>query len=110
MRKISHNQKGSALVGTAFVIFVYGMAAISLSHSVATEGGNSYNAYSESHALYVGQAGLEYAKRELDQGEIPDVIGKSFNNGTYPFCELSDIGESMGKNDANWVGLNQSLD
>lgn len=77
------NQRGSiAIAGVAFVIFIIGYGALSTVQFVASESGSSANEYEVSRSMYVGQAGLEYAKKKIYDGDNPEVTNKSFSDGT----------------------------
>lgn len=76
-------KRGSTLVGGLFAISLMAMAGMSLLEFGAEEDVASVNGMQQKQVLYVGHAGLEYAKARLDSGQVADVIDQPFDDGSF---------------------------
>lgn len=75
--------RGSSLLGTTFLIFVLGLSGLSLIEMSTTENIASTNEMLTIQNLYVGQAGLETARLDLDLGNDPSVANRPFGQGSF---------------------------
>lgn len=77
------NNRGSSFIGALFLILLFGFSGISAAQLAAVEKEASSNEMQTAQALYVSNAGLEYAINQLDNGYDPVVNDKSFGNGQF---------------------------
>lgn len=77
------SKRGSSLIGSLFAISLMAMAGMSLLEFSSEESVSSVNSMQREQSLYVGHAGLEYAKGRLDQGQMPDVVDQPFDTGSF---------------------------
>lgn len=76
-------EKGSTLIGALLLVMLLGFLGSSLVQLGSTGTSNSSNIMQGYQALYVGHAGLEYAKRRTDYGYDPDGESRNLGKGTF---------------------------
>jgi len=84
------NQKGSSLIGALMTLMVLGFTGMAAVEMSTGENMASVNDMETQQALYVGQAGIEYAKDKLSQGLSPDINNKSFGRGSFSVVSSPD--------------------
>lgn len=95
------NNRGSSLIAALMALVVLGLAGMALVEMGASESSNSTNEIQTDQALYVGQAGIEYALQKIGMGQSPNVTNKSFGTGTFtitsdPVASLVTVASKVG--------------
>lgn len=76
-------KEGSTLISAIFLILFASFMGSAVVQIDSADTISSANNLKGTQALYVGQAGLESAKRKLDLGGNPDMIDQPFGYGSY---------------------------
>lgn len=76
-------RRGSSLIGALSLVVFISMLGSSLVAVSSNQGSTSSKDMQATQALYVGHAGMEFAKRQLDMGLSPVATNKRFAYGTY---------------------------
>lgn len=77
------DSKGSTLLGAILAVMTMSTVGLALMELSVSEASNSVASTNSNRALYVGHAGLEYAKRMLYRGQDPTVTNYPFAVGSF---------------------------
>src|SRR5262245_48444816 len=83
MRIFAKHEPGYAVMIVTFVLVILSMMGIALLSVVAGGQANRREEVAFTRARYSALAGLEWAKKNLDVGESPDVTAKTFSTSNY---------------------------
>lgn len=77
------NNHGSTLIGGIFTLLFFSFFGMALSQLDSVDATTSANHLQGMSALYVGQAGLEFAKMKVEMGEDPSIVDMPFGEGNF---------------------------
>lgn len=71
------------MIGALLIVTILSFAGMSAVQLTGIESSTSVNVINNAHTTYIGEAGIEYAKRRLYQGQNPNNVSRTVGNSSF---------------------------